>query len=125
MVSAWLLGLGQFPLFILSLPPFLIGSYPHSVSSVHSDHVVYTKKEKEPGKYADYEIPANFVLWSTGIAMNPFTSKVAGYLPNQVHKKAIEVDYHLRVKGAPLGDVYAIGDCATVRIPRASAAILY
>lgn len=46
--------------------------------------------------------------------MNPFTHKVAGYLPNQVHKKAIEVDSHLRVKGAPLGDVYAVGDCATV-----------
>ena len=80
------------------------------------DHVVYTKKEG--GNYVEYEVPANFVLWSTGIAMNPFTSKVAGYLPNQVHKKAIEVDSHLRVKGAPLGDVYAIGDCATVRFLR-------
>ena len=46
--------------------------------------------------------------------MNPFTSRVSSLLPNQVHKKAIEVDAHLRVKGAPLGDVYAIGDCATV-----------
>lgn len=36
--------------------------------------------------------------------------------PNQVHKKAIEVDAHLRVKGAPVGDVYAIGDASTVRI---------
>lgn len=84
------------------------------VSSVYPDRVVYTKKDKETGKFTEYEIPANFVLWSTGIAMNPFTSKVAGYLPNQVHKKAIEVDAHLRVKGAPLGDVYAIGDCATI-----------
>ena len=35
--------------------------------------------------------------------------------PNQVHKKAIEVDAHLRVKGAPIGEVYAIGDASTVR----------
>ena len=35
--------------------------------------------------------------------------------PNQVHKKAIEVDAHLRVKGAPVGEVYAIGDASTVR----------
>ncbi|KAF9652862.1 nucleotide-binding domain-containing protein [Thelephora ganbajun] len=84
------------------------------VSSVHPNHVVYTEKDKGTGESTEYEIPANFVLWSTGIAMNPFTSKVAGYLPNQVHKKAIEVDSHLRVKGAPLGDVYAIGDCATL-----------
>ena len=34
--------------------------------------------------------------------------------PNQVHKKAIEVDAHLRVKGAPLGEVYAIGDASTI-----------
>ena len=116
MKSTWLLGLGQFLPIIWSHSS--AGLCAHSVSSVHADHVVYTKKGKEPGKSVDYEIPANFVLWSTGIAMNPFTSKVAGYLPNQVHKKAIEVDSHLRVKGAPLGDVYAIGDCATVRIPR-------
>jgi NADH dehydrogenase len=37
-------------------------------------------------------------------------------LPNsQKNKRAIETDSHLRVYGAPLGDVYAIGDCATLR----------
>lgn len=51
--------------------------------------------------------------------MNPFTQRVSNLLPNQVHKKAIEVDAHLRVKGAPEGDVYAIGDCATVSYPAA------
>lgn len=64
-----------------------------------------------------HTIPTKFVLWSTGIAMNPFTQRVSDLLPNQVHKKAIVVDAHLRVKGAPLGEVYAIGDCATVRMP--------
>jgi NADH dehydrogenase FAD-containing subunit len=46
--------------------------------------------------------------------MSPFTQRMSDLLPNQVHKKAIEVDAHLRVKGAPLGEVYAIGDCSTV-----------
>jgi len=46
--------------------------------------------------------------------MNPFTQRVSSLLPNQVHKKAIEVDSHLRVNGAPAGEVYAVGDCATV-----------
>lgn len=46
--------------------------------------------------------------------MNPFAERLSSLLPNQVHKKAIETDAQLRVKGAPLGDVYAIGDCATV-----------
>lgn len=46
--------------------------------------------------------------------MNPFSEKVASLLPNQYHKHALEVDSHLRVIGAPLGTVYALGDCATV-----------
>lgn len=46
--------------------------------------------------------------------MNPFTQRVCDLLPNQVHRKAIETDAYLRVKGAPGGTVYAIGDCATV-----------
>jgi NADH dehydrogenase len=83
------------------------------VVAIHPDHVVYSTKSPE-GQTVQHSVPTNFVLWSTGIAMNPFTARVSSLLPNQVHKKAIETDAHLRVKGAPLGDVYAIGDCATV-----------
>jgi len=83
------------------------------VSSVTPDKVTYTTRGDD-GKIEKHEIPANFTLWSTGIAMNPFAEKIAGYLPNQVHKKAIVVDAYLRVLGAPRGTVYAIGDCATL-----------
>ncbi|PFH54142.1 hypothetical protein AMATHDRAFT_72670 [Amanita thiersii Skay4041] len=83
------------------------------VGSVKSDQVTYTTRSKD-GKVEEHSIPTNFVLWSTGIAMNPFTRKVTDILPNQVHKKAIEVDAYLRVKGAPTGEIYAIGDCATI-----------
>jgi NADH dehydrogenase FAD-containing subunit len=83
------------------------------VKAVHPTYVVYTKRS-EDGRITEHTIPNNFVLWSTGIAMNPFTERVCELLPNQVHKKAIEVDAYLRVKGAPLGTVYAVGDCATV-----------
>ncbi|KAH7889601.1 nucleotide-binding domain-containing protein [Phlebopus sp. FC_14] len=83
------------------------------VHSVHPDHVMYTVRSPD-GEITTHEIPTNFVLWSTGIAMNPLTQRVSNLLPNQVHKKAIEVDAHLRVKGAPLGEVYAVGDCATI-----------
>ncbi len=85
-----------------------------SVASVTPTHVLYTAQNVE-GKTEQHSIPTNFVLWSTGIAMNPFTARVTSLLPNQVHKKAIVVDAHLRVLGAPKGEVYAIGDCATVR----------
>ncbi|THG99455.1 hypothetical protein EW026_g2881 [Hermanssonia centrifuga] len=83
------------------------------VAAVTPTSVIYTKKGAD-GKPESHEIPTNFVLWSTGIAMNPFVARVSSLLPNQVHRKAIEVDAHLRVKGAPMGEVYAIGDASTI-----------
>lgn len=82
------------------------------VKEIHADKVVYSEKGSDG--IHDHELPAGFVLWSTGIAMNPFTSLIASILPNQYHYKALETDSHLRVKGAPLGTVYALGDCSTV-----------
>lgn len=86
-----------------------------SVAGVTENSVLYTARGPD-GQMEQHTIPTNFTLWSTGIAMNPFAKRVTDLLPNQVHKKAIEVDAHLRVKGAPLGSIYAVGDCATVCI---------
>ncbi|KDR73557.1 hypothetical protein GALMADRAFT_251296 [Galerina marginata CBS 339.88] len=83
------------------------------VVAITPTQVLFTTKNAE-GQTEQRSIPTNFVLWSTGIAMNPFAARLSSLLPNQVHKKAIEVDSHLRVNGAPLGEVYAIGDCATI-----------
>ncbi|KAL8277059.1 hypothetical protein RQP46_010593 [Phenoliferia psychrophenolica] len=83
------------------------------VKEVRDGSVVYTHKD-ENGKTVEETLESGFTLWSTGIAMNPFSEKIASLLPNQYHKHALEVDSHLRVIGAPLGTVYALGDCATV-----------
>ncbi|KAJ7905837.1 pyridine nucleotide-disulfide oxidoreductase-domain-containing protein [Mycena olivaceomarginata] len=88
-------------------------SPPRAWAPSPPSHVLYTVKNAQ-GESEQHSIPSNFVLWSTGIAMNPFAERVSSLLPNQVHKKAIEVDAHLRVRGAPLGTVYAVGDCATI-----------
>ncbi|KAG9050650.1 hypothetical protein FS837_003750 [Tulasnella sp. UAMH 9824] len=84
------------------------------VKEVTPKSVKYTVKDPETGKTVEHEIPTEFTLWSTGIAMNPFTQRVTDLLPNQVHKKAIVVDAHMRVVGAPLGTVYCIGDASTI-----------
>jgi len=81
------------------------------VKSVHPEKVVYEEKDSN-GQINTHEVPTGFVLWSTGIAMNPFVERMVAVLPNQVHKKAIEVDSQLRVKGAP--GIYAIGDASTI-----------
>jgi len=83
------------------------------VKSVTPDSVTYTTKNAD-GSTQETTIPSGFTLWSTGIAMSPFTIAVAAALPNQYHKHALEVDSHLRVIGAPQGTLYAIGDAATV-----------
>ncbi|KIJ41323.1 hypothetical protein M422DRAFT_60486 [Sphaerobolus stellatus SS14] len=85
------------------------------VSSVTPNQVVYTTREPHTGERIENEIATNFVLCTTGISMNPFTQRVSDLLPNQVHQKAIVVDPHLRVVGAPQGSVYAVGDCATIQ----------
>lgn len=53
--------------------------------------------------------------------MQPFTKRLVELLPNQYHSKAVEVDNYLRVRGAPKGTVYALGDAATVSFPSSKA----
>lgn len=54
---------------------------------MYPSKVIYTVKDPDTGNRVEQEIPTNFVLWSTGISMNPFTHRVAELLPNQVHRK--------------------------------------
>ncbi len=84
------------------------------VKRVEPDRVVYTVKDPETGKVGEKEVASGFTLWSTGIAMSPFTRRVTELLPNQSHLKALQIDSHLRVKGAPLGSMYALGDASTI-----------
>lgn len=57
------------------------------MKEIIDEGVVYTTKDPKTGKVVETVIPCNFTLWSTGIAMNPFTQRVSDLLPNQVHKK--------------------------------------
>lgn len=56
-----------------------------------------------------------FCLWSTGVSQTEFAQRIASKLDGQNNKHALETDTHLRLIGAPLGDVYAVGDCSTVQ----------
>ncbi|PWY99657.1 LOW QUALITY PROTEIN: nucleotide-binding domain-containing protein [Testicularia cyperi] len=84
------------------------------VKQVDADRVIYTVRDKATNEVKEYELPSGFTLWSTGIAMSPFTKRVTELLPNQSHLKALQIDSHLRVKGAPLGSMYALGDASTI-----------
>ncbi|SPO03208.1 probable NADH dehydrogenase (ubiquinone), 64 kD subunit, mitochondrial [Cephalotrichum gorgonifer] len=85
------------------------------VKEVRPDKITFTQR-MEDGTIVEKEIPAGFCLWSTGVSQRDFCKRLVDKLgPAQVNQKALETDSHLRLNGAPLGEVYAIGDCATVQ----------
>jgi NADH dehydrogenase len=85
------------------------------VSKVEKDQINYKTKNVD-GSVTEHSIPAGLVVWSTGVTLNPITLKLREQLSRvQKNRHALETDSHLRVLGAPLGDVYAIGDCSTVQ----------
>lgn len=85
------------------------------VHEVLPDRVIFNQKDAQ-GNTIQKEVPFGLCLWSTGVGLNPLTSKIVQDLkPHQRNKRALETDPHLRVIGTPLGDIYAIGDCSTVR----------
>lgn len=84
------------------------------VKEVRPDKILFTQKG-EKGETVTKELPMGFCLWSTGVAQTEFCKRIAAKLENQNNRHALETDTHLRLNGAPLGSVYAIGDCSTVQ----------
>lgn len=85
------------------------------VGEVRPDSIVFTQKGPN-GETVTKELPMGFCLWSTGVSQTDFSQKLADKLGDfQNNRHALETDTHLRLSGAPLGDVYAIGDCSTVQ----------
>ncbi|CAN6608450.1 external alternative NADH-ubiquinone oxidoreductase, mitochondrial [Trichomonascus vanleenenianus] len=93
------------------------------VDRVYEDRVVFNQICPD-GSRIRKELPFGLCVWSTGVGQAPLTQQVVNDLAEfQQNKRAIETDSHLRVIGAPLGDIYAIGDCSTVRTRTADEAI--
>ncbi|KAH0844397.1 hypothetical protein AYO21_00866 [Fonsecaea monophora] len=84
------------------------------VKEVKPDRIIFS--QMEDGNPVTKELPMGFCLWSTGVAQTELSRKIAQKLGDfQNNRHALETDTHLRLQGAPLGEVYAIGDCATVQ----------
>lgn len=85
------------------------------VKEVTPDKIIFSQKQ-EDGSLVTKEIPIGFCLWSTGVSQTQLCQALAKKLGKvQNNRHALETDTHLRLNGAPLGDVYAIGDCSTVQ----------
>ncbi len=86
------------------------------VANVSSDRVTTVDKEGR-----ETEIPFGACVWATGIAMNPLIKDLQSALPegSQIHFRSIVTDEYLRVRGAPDGSMFAIGDAATIEQQKA------
>lgn len=85
------------------------------VKEVQPDKIIFTQKQSD-GNVITKELPIGFCLWSTGVSQTSMCQRLARKLDDfQTNHHALETDTHLRLNGAPLGDVYAIGDCSTVQ----------
>lgn len=84
------------------------------VKEVHPDKILFTQKD-ENGETVTKELPMGFCLWSTGVSQTELAKTIANKIDIQTNRHALETDPHLRLNGAPLGSVYAIGDCSTVQ----------
>ncbi|KOS20664.1 External alternative NAD(P)H-ubiquinone oxidoreductase B1 [Escovopsis weberi] len=85
------------------------------VKEIQPDKIIFTQQQDD-GSVVTKELPNGFCLWSTGVSQSPLCQKLAKKLGDfQTNRHALETDTHLRLNGAPLGDVYAIGDCSTVQ----------
>ncbi|CAI5458367.1 unnamed protein product [Closterium sp. Yama58-4] len=59
------------------------------------------------------EVPYGVVVWATGITAHPLVVKLREQL-GQHHKRALEVDEWMAVRGAEAGSMWALGDCAAI-----------
>ena len=84
------------------------------VKEVLPDRIMFSQKD-ESGNPVTKELPMGFCLWSTGVSQNELCQKLASKIETQTNRHALETDTHLRLNGAPMGDVYCIGDCSTVQ----------
>lgn len=84
------------------------------VKEVRPDRIIFTQQD-ENQNIVTKELPMGFCLWSTGVSQTTFCQRISNAIECQNNRHALETDTHLRLNGTPLGDVYAIGDCATVQ----------
>ncbi|KAI8327727.1 hypothetical protein BC941DRAFT_364392 [Chlamydoabsidia padenii] len=91
------------------------------VVRIDKDKVIYKLKPTGGDKSADpelCEVPFSLCLWSTGIAMTPFTQTIAEQLESQKHQRVLMTDEYLRLRGIPDHSIYALGDCASIQNPK-------
>ena len=110
-------------MFDASLAKYAEKVFSRQKISIKTSHHVYKVSSEAVYTQEDGEVPVGCVVWSTGLAPNPFLTKaLKGKLHLDERSSKIVVDDHLRAwsmtekssASCPLDDVFAIGDCAII-----------
>lgn len=65
-------------------------------------------------------LPYGLCVWSTGIKTIPFIETIQSKIAEQRHQRGLQVDGWLRINGKSGKNIFALGDCASVTLPRLS-----
>jgi len=122
---------GHFKVTIVEALPGLLAMFKKEIAQHVESHLVNQGvevrlnamvKEAEPDKVhlklkdgTIQSLDYGMLLWVGGVCMRPFTQQVAdqiGKEEGQTDRRGLVVDGSMRVKGTPLGEVFALGDCA-------------
>mmetsp|Transcript_78385 Transcript_78385/g.142702 ORF Transcript_78385/g.142702 Transcript_78385/m.142702 type:complete len:512 (+) Transcript_78385:65-1600(+) len=121
----------HFKVTLVEALPGLLAMFKKDVSEHVQEHLVKQGvemrlnamvKEAEPDKVhlklkdgSIQTLDYGTLLWVGGVCMRPFTRELCnkiGKEAGQTDRRGLVVDECLRVKGTPLGEVFAVGDCA-------------
>ncbi|KAI8620335.1 hypothetical protein BC830DRAFT_1251827 [Chytriomyces sp. MP71] len=83
-----------------------------AVKEVRSKEIVVLNKDKQLDT-----IPYGLLVWATGNAPRPLVSDLISKLPKDVQnqRRGLVTDEWLRVRGAPRGSIFALGDCSATK----------
>jgi NADH dehydrogenase len=84
------------------------------VQEVRPTEIVFSDKTSKTVN----TIPTGLCVWATGVRMVPLIRRLSGLIEGQEHDRALVVDSWLRVVGIKRENVFALGDCATIELPR-------
>ncbi|CAF3065976.1 unnamed protein product [Rotaria sp. Silwood2] len=86
------------------------------VKEVKQREVIIQLKDSDELK----SLPCSVVVWATGIKARPLTNKLREIigLNIQSNRMGLLTDPYLRVKGVDDGSIFALGDCATIQMPK-------
>jgi NADH:ubiquinone reductase (non-electrogenic) len=120
-----------FKVSLVEALPRLLAMFQKEVTTMVEEHLITqgvqmklnamvtgAEPEKVHLKYKDGKMESldyGLLLWVGGVCMRPFVKQLCekiGKEAGQNDRRGLVVDECLRVKGTPLGEVFALGDCA-------------